>query len=123
MFANTIDISILGATVTLQRVNQDNFGSTYKAIGSDYRAQMQIRHSVDPAKGSTGPLDRHNVFLEVWHTPTTDNPTGATKYSSSTVTIRADQRQSVSNNTSVASALNAFVASGTILADLMVGVN
>lgn len=83
MFANTLTLTIDGAAKVLNRVNQDNFGSTYQLKSGTEKIDMQIRHSVD--KLPAGNVNRHNIFVEmvVFATPTVTE-----KYFSATYTLR-----------------------------------
>lgn len=83
MFANTLTLTIDGVAKTLNRNNQDNFGSTYEfSSGTEY-IRLQVRHTVD--KLQTGEVKRHNVFVErnIYATPTS-----TAKYFSVTATLR-----------------------------------
>jgi hypothetical protein len=86
MFANTLTITIDGAAKVLNRVNQDNFGSTYTMKDTTGAMTLQFRNSQE--KGTLGPVDRHNMFFEHRVYPT---PTVAGKlYTASTVFRMAD---------------------------------
>lgn len=83
MFATTLTLTVDGTDYTLNRVNQDNYGSEYSFENSDRIISMLIRHSTDNAGGQ--PHKRHNVFVEhtVYATPTTFE-----RYWSATITLR-----------------------------------
>lgn len=84
MFANTITLTIATVAKVLTRVNQDNFGSTYKYTSATEIIQLQFRNSVE--KNALGDIDRHNMFVErtVLATATTRE-----FYSSFSATLRA----------------------------------
>lgn len=83
MFANTLTLTIDAVPRTLNRVNQDNYGSEYLFKDSVERITMKIRHSTETQNAA--PVNRHNVFVErtVYATPTVSE-----KYWSTTVTLR-----------------------------------
>ncbi len=71
MFANTLTLTIDGVAKTLNRINQDNYGSEYLFRSATESIRMLIRHSVDRPAGDV--INRHNVYVEkiVYATPTT----------------------------------------------------
>jgi hypothetical protein len=83
MFANTLTLTIGGVAKTLNRNNQDDFGSTYQFRSGTEYIRMQVRHTSD--KLATGEVLRHNVYVErtVFATPTATE-----KYMSVTATLR-----------------------------------
>ncbi|DAD51682.1 coat protein [ssRNA phage Gephyllon.1_28] len=84
MFANTITLTVNSIAKTLTRVNQDNFGSTYKYTSATELIQLQFRNSAE--QNVRGVIDRHNLFIEwtVLATPTTPE-----YYVSASSTLRA----------------------------------
>lgn len=84
MFANTLTLTIGGVAKTLNRVNQDNYGSEYTFVSDTESIRCQIRHTTD--KITTGEVKRHNVYVErtIFATPSTTE-----KYFSVTGTLRA----------------------------------
>jgi hypothetical protein len=84
MFANTLTLTINAIAKTLVRVNQDNFGSTYKYTSDTEIITLQFRNSVE--KAVAGAVDRHNMFIEhiVFATPDATE-----KYYSFSATLRA----------------------------------
>lgn len=121
MFANTITLSLGERDVTLNRVNQDAYGSEYKFAGELDEMTFKIRHSAESAKGQI-PVSRHNVFIEhtVYATPTAHE-----KYSSVTFTIRDRRGSGVVMPVNLANAVTAklFADSGEWVSDLVSGVN
>jgi hypothetical protein len=87
MFANTLTLTINAVAKVLNRINQDNYGSSYRFTSADGQEiiSLVVRHSVDTAKGNEGPIARHNVFIERTIAAT---PTTAKKYWSVTYTLR-----------------------------------
>ncbi len=83
MFANTLTLTIDGAAKTLNRINQDNYGSEYKMSSGTELITMLIRHSVDKPAGDV--INRHNIYIErvIYATPTSTE-----KYFSTTFTLR-----------------------------------
>lgn len=84
MFANTITLTINAVDKVLTRINQDNFGSTYKLTSATELIQLQFRNSTE--KNSSGDVDRHNMFVE--HTVFA-TATEIEKYYSMSATLRA----------------------------------
>lgn len=64
MFANTIDLTYNGATVTLNRVVQDRNGSEYYKSNGTTRHTLKISHTI-PSNGSFG--ESHMVRHDVQH--------------------------------------------------------
>lgn len=66
MFANTIDLSYGGGTVTVTRINQDAYSSEYRYFNpsNGIRMTLNFRHSsyVDKARGGVS-VDRHNAEI------------------------------------------------------------
>lgn len=83
MFANTLTLTVNAVAYTLNRINQDNFGSVYLFKDAVQKFEMKIRHSTDNQNGFQ--QNRHNVYLEhvVYATPTASE-----KFFSVTVTLR-----------------------------------
>lgn len=124
MFDNTLDITIGGATVTLNRVNQDNYGSVYQAIGTKSRTKLYIRHTSESSKGDVGPMDRHNLFLERWTYPSNEaEGTGRPVYTSATFTFRGEQHGGVASQIDLANALSGLIDTTGMIDALAQGVN
>lgn len=70
MFANTLTVTIDGVAAILVRVNQDNFGSTYRLKDATQETNLRFTNGTD--KASPEPLDRHTMYLErrIYATPT-----------------------------------------------------
>lgn len=86
MFANTLTLTVNAVPITLTRVNQDNFGSTYKSSDALGNWKLQFRNSVEKSTVIGVPdIERHNMFLEreVYQVGA-----GYNKYYSFTATIR-----------------------------------
>lgn len=72
MFANTLSVTIgADAARVLTRVNQDNYGSTYRLASATEFSELVIRNSSSKQGGVV--LDRHNVEFRhtTFATPTT----------------------------------------------------
>jgi len=82
-FANTLTLTIDGAAKTLNRRNQDNFGSMYQLKSGTERIDLLIRHTVDTVAGKK--INRHNMFVE-WTVFAT--PSAFEQYYSATYTLR-----------------------------------
>ncbi len=66
MFANTIDITYGGGTITLTRINQDKYSSEYRYFNASngIRMNLSFRHSSYVDKARSGVVvDRHNAEL------------------------------------------------------------
>jgi hypothetical protein len=50
-------------SVTLSKVNQDNFGAEYRFLGAAGRHILRVRNSIEPATASRPLTNRHNVEL------------------------------------------------------------
>lgn len=121
MFAATITITIApSVTRVLNRVNQDSYGSEYQYSDSLEAISMKIRHTTDSVDGDGLTMKRHNVFFERVVYPTVSVP--MKKYSF-TGTVRHDRYADPSAAASAASGVCDWLTSGTVLADLSVGVN
>ncbi len=93
MFAATLTLPIDGVNKVLNRVNQDNFGSSYRFKDAAELITLVVRHSVDTGavRGSAAQaagvtkLNRHNVYIErtIFGTPTTN-----AEFYSATYTLR-----------------------------------
>jgi hypothetical protein len=81
---------------------------------------MKIRHSVDPVDADGLKMRRHNVFFEriVFATPLV-----TLKKYTSTCTFRESIGSDPAASADQVKAVNAWIASTTIAADLAVGVN
>jgi hypothetical protein len=120
MFANTITLTINAVAKILQRVNQDNFGSEYSFVDGTESIVMKIRHSTDAADGDGLVLKRHNVFVEHIIFPTVSTLMKKATYTS---TFRIDRFGVPSQGSDLGKAVNVWIASGTIAAELVAGVN
>lgn len=69
-FGSTLTVTVNAVAKVLNRINQDNYGSTYALFGSLDEYSVNIRHSKVKRKGIE--FDRHNVELVhlVYATPT-----------------------------------------------------
>lgn len=116
MFATTLTLTINSVAKVLNRVNQDNFGSTYRLVSADEKIEMKIRHSVDSLP--TGPVNRHNVYIEwvVYATPSTTE-----KYYSATFTLREREASSPATLDHLSAAVLTLM--GTLDSGLTVGEN
>lgn len=65
MFANTLSVTIGGTAVTLTRVNQDNFGSTYFGVDGTDKVELVISHELPKARGASG--ESHLVRMNIEH--------------------------------------------------------
>jgi hypothetical protein len=72
MFADTIVLPFSSGNVTVTKINQDNFGSTYRYNDATHEVKLTIRHSKTAPKNGDPSYDRHNVELleTIYATPT-----------------------------------------------------
>lgn len=73
MFADTITIPYSSGNIVVTKINQDNYGSTYRFSDATHEVRLVIRHSKTAAKNGIPASDRHNAELSetVFATPTT----------------------------------------------------
>lgn len=64
MFDNTLNLTYNSATVTLTRVSEENFSSTYFGESGDDKLTLKISHTI-PARGQSD--ESHLVRLDVEH--------------------------------------------------------
>lgn len=64
MFADTIALTLTGiGSVTVVRINQDNYGSEYRFADTTHVVSMKIRNSKVADKNDGRTYDRHNVEI------------------------------------------------------------
>lgn len=121
-FAATITLTINAVAKVLDRINQDNFGSTYRLRSDTELITLKIRHSTDNKESDGISMERHNVFVEhvIFATPTT-----ARFRSSYTMTIRGGDQQALSLAGNLAKAVGTWVSTTSYAAidQLVVGQN
>lgn len=120
MFAATITITMNAVAKILNRVNQDNFGSTYTLVSSTEKIQMLIRHSVDNSVAGAPKIDRHNIFIERWIYAT---PTTAEEYYSFTATMRQYQVSDPLKMGYLAAGVTDWLDTAGVITDLVAGIN
>lgn len=64
MLASPTTVTIDGTAHSLSKINQDNFGSTFRKIGTGFQYDLSIRHMTENAKLGAPKMDRHNVDLK-----------------------------------------------------------
>lgn len=64
MLDNTLTFDYSGSPVTLDRINQDNYTSTYYGEATDVKINLRISHTIPPRGGSG---ESHLVRLDVEH--------------------------------------------------------
>lgn len=60
-FGSTIVLTVNSVTKTLNRINNDNYGSEYLLRNATEEYRMKIRHSKEAAKAGQEAFERHNV--------------------------------------------------------------
>lgn len=66
MFSEPIALTLLGATVSMKRINQDGYSSEYFGrMADNSEVRMKIRHVTQKAKGITQAAERHSAELSV----------------------------------------------------------
>jgi hypothetical protein len=119
-FGSTITITVNSVDKVLNRINQDNYGSEYSLLGDTDSWNLKIRHSTDSVDTDGMTMLRHNVYLEHVTYATSSDPMTKESF---TCTIRAGKFDGVTELGYVADAMLAYLASGTVAADLAVGLN
>lgn len=121
MFGATITITVAPSTDrVLNRVNQDGYGSEYAYASATEACRLLIRHTTDSADADGIIMKRHNVFFERVIYPT---PTAEMQKFTATSTIRHGKFNDPALSATLMDGLSDWLISGTILADLSVGVN
>lgn len=122
MFAGTLTLTIAGTGYTLQRVNQDSYGSEYQFSGTTDAVNLKIRHSNDTVDGDGLVMRRHNVFIERVIYPT---PTSVIKKQSFTFTMRGGKLEDPVPMADVAKAALVWLSATSYAAlnDISIGVN
>lgn len=121
-FGSTITLTVDGASVVLNRINQDNYGSEYSLLTDTDSWNMKIRHSTDTVDKDGFVMLRHNVYLEHYVYITSTTPA----YKSSvTATFRAGKTDGITQITNDLQGLLAYLAASSYAAcdDLVVGLN
>lgn len=122
MFGGTITLTVAGTGYTLQRVNQDNYGSEYQYSGTTDAMSLKIRHTKDSVDGDGLVMKRHNVYIERVIYPT---PTTVLKKQSFTFTMRGGDKEDPVPMADVAKAAITWLSASTYatLNDISIGVN
>jgi len=122
MFGGTLALTIAGSGYTLQRVNQDNYGSEYQFSGTLDAVNMKIRHSLDGVDADGIVMRRHNVYIERVIYPTA---LATVKKQSFTFTMRGGKFEDPVPMADVAKAALTWLSASTYSAlnDLSIGVN
>lgn len=120
MFASTITLTINAVDKVLNRVNQDNYGSEYRLNNDTESLTLKIRHSTDSVDSDGLIMSRHNVYVEWIIYPTA---TDLMKKYSFTGTIRNGTFSGTTSAGDLGEAMTTWLASGTVIADLVAGVN
>lgn len=109
-FADPITFAYDAGTVTLNRINQDNYGAVYFGSGTNLTVTMTVKHNV-PAIGKDG--ESHLCRVDIDHF---DATTGAHKRRASAWTaIRTDgSPQDSENSEDVTEALVDFLSDANI---------
>lgn len=63
MLTSPISVTIDAVTHSLNRINQDNYGSTYLAKGDGFEVRLEIRHNYE-GKQAAGQYERHVIDLK-----------------------------------------------------------
>lgn len=57
-------VTINAVAKNLPRINQDNFGSQFRLLGTGHQYDLAIRHMTESAKLGAAKIDRHNVDMK-----------------------------------------------------------
>lgn len=115
-FGNSVTVELNGSPYTLNRINQDGYGSEYLLRESTRELRMKIRHSKEGVQPSGSRFDRHNVELTetVYATPTS-----ASIVRQAYIVLRNDYADTSMDVAYLDQALVDFVADGTTIQDLI----
>lgn len=64
MLDNTLTFNYAGASVTLDKINQSNYTSTYYGEATNVKISLNIKHTIPPRGGSG---ENHLVRLDIEH--------------------------------------------------------
>lgn len=97
-------------TITLNRINQDNYGAVYYGEGTNKKVTLTVKHGI-PAKGKAG--ESHLVRTDIEHY---DPTSGALlRTASAWMVIRTDDGvQDVESSEDVAESIVDFMSDATI---------
>lgn len=109
MIGDTVALTYNAGTVTLTRINQDNFGAAYYGTSGNDKFNLSIKHTI-PARGKAG--ESHLARLDVEHY----DATGVLlRTASAWSVIRTDDGiQATTNSENVSKALTAFLSAANI---------
>lgn len=121
MFSNTISLDIGEATITLNRVNQDNYGSEYILNNDTHSYVLKLRHSSEGKKNPLLPeMIRHNILFERTAYPT---PTSLAKTDSFSMTVRHQKLSNPAEATDMVKGALGWLNAGTTAAYFIAGNN
>lgn len=121
MFPSTITIAVSSSkNVVLNRVNQDNYGSEYTFSDATEACTLKIRHSTDSVDKDGISMKRHNVFFERIVYPTAVD---LLQKQSFTATLRIGAYENPAVVAEIALGVNAWLGTGSNMADLASGIN
>lgn len=115
-FGSTIAITINAVAKTLNRINQDNYGSEYLLRESLQEFRVRIRHQTENAKNGEEPFERHQfeVTQTVFKT-STDPEVVRQAYS----VFRHRKGDSLTSVGYLTAGLVDYLDSGTVQTDLL----
>lgn len=64
MLTSPTTVTVDGTAHSLSKINQDNYGSVFRKIGTGFQYDLTIRHSTENQKLGAPKVDRHNVDLK-----------------------------------------------------------
>lgn len=114
MFANTLDLAILGSTITFTRINQDKYSSEYLYKDSNGEIRFNIRNTsyVDKRRGNLR-VDRHNVEF-VFTSWATGGALHDTVYKTYAV-FEVDSDASVTTASTIVPGVMAFLSAANVI--------
>jgi hypothetical protein len=114
MLDNTLTFDYSGSPITLDRVNQDNYSSTYFGEATDAKISLRVSHTIPPRGGSG---ESHLVRLDVEHY---DGDGAYVRTSSAWTVIKTfDNTQDATASEDAASALIAVFGITDLLGDVI----
>lgn len=120
-FGATLVVAYGGANKTLNRINQDNYGSEYYLREATIEYRLKIRHSKEsPSKVTGKGFDRHNVELTVTVLATPTTPAIVRQAYS---VFRNDGYDDFAEVKKTDKALSDLLSSGSVIDDLLSWLN
>lgn len=115
-FSSTLGITVNAVLKTLNKINQDNYGSEYYLRETTQEFRAKIRHSVESAANGAEPFERHNLEITQTIFATATDPERIIQVYS-VFRVRKSESAVVANY--LCDALSGLMASGTVTEDIL----